>query len=244
MASRKKFYAWRVGDQEGIVTSWPECEAIVRGKNARYKGFYTLEEAEAWLRSGARYGPWDDGVTSPWLELKKSPRRLNRERTAQAEVAEKTPTIRGKLPQDAIYFDSGTGHGEGTEVNVTTWDGKPLAYLVAPEGRLTRRSTVLLSPGRSNNYGELIACLLAIRLARKLGYKMVCGDSRVALDHWSRGKLKPALAQADPDLAKLASITARERAAFEAEGGLFRHVPGSRNPADLGFHVRRRKKRH
>ncbi len=251
--SRKKFYAWRVGEREGITTSWPECEAIVHGQNARYKGFATREEAEAWLRAGARYGPWDDGVTSPWMEHVVSgsaPSRKglpSRRRVPRAERSlpssrprrdspPPVPGLEGPLPRDAIYFDSGTGRGHGTEVNVTTWDRKPLAHLVAPGERITPFGTVQLSEGRTNNYGELLACLLAIRAARRLGVKMVCGDSRLALDHWSRGRVKRALAEADPDLARLVEMTARERAVFEAEGGTFFHVPGSRNPADLGFH--------
>lgn len=250
---RKKFYAWRVGECEGVTTSWPECEAIVHGRNARYKGFATREAAEAWLRAGARYGPWDDGVTSPWLErvtpgatparrVSASRRRAPRgERTppsprARRESPPPVPGVEGPLPRDAIYFDSGTGRGNGTEVNVTTWDRKPLAHLVAPGERITPYGTVQLSESRTNNYGELLACLLAIRAARRLGVRVVCGDSRLALDYWSRGHVKRLHAEADPDLARLVQMTAVERAAFEAEGGTFRHVPGSRNPADLGFH--------
>ncbi len=249
---RKRFYAWRVGDREGVTTSWPECEGIVHGQNARYKGFATREEAEAWLQAGARYGPWDDGVTSPWLdrvEARKvraaarpsasSPRgrKPRRERDPSRPGAfPDTPGIEGPLPREAIYFDSGTGRGNGVEVNVTTWDREPLAHLVVPEGRITRFRTVQLSPGRTNNYGELLACVLALRVARRLGLRMVCGDSRVVLDHWSRGHVRSDLVSNDPDFARLVQMATSERSAFEAEGGVLRHVPGDRNPADLGFH--------
>ncbi len=246
--SRKRFYAWRVGEREGVTTSWPECDAIVRGKNARYKGFATREEAEAWLRAGARYGPWDDGETSPWLdrvEARKAARGpgsgapARRQGSRRSAARPETPGLRGPLPHDAIYFDSGTGRGNGVEVNVTTWDRKPLAHLVAPEGRITRYGTVQLSPGRTNNYGELLACLLAIRVARRMGAPLVCGDSRVVLDHWSRGHVRNDLVENDPDFARLVQMVASERAAFEAAGGAFRHVSGDRNPADLGFHSRK-----
>lgn len=253
---RKRFYAWRVGGREGVTTSWPECEALVSGRNARYKGFATRAEAEAWLRAGARYGPWDDGVASPWMQRAAESGEgghrppvlgaLGRHRKSSRAVAAgrddstpRTPRLDGPLPRDAVYFDSGTGRGRGTEVNVTTRDRKPLAHLVAPGERITPHGTVLLSPGRTNNYGELLACLLAIRAARRLGFKMVCGDSRLVLDYWSHGHVKRVLTAADPDLARLVGMVTAERAAFEAEGGVLRHVPGDRNPADLGFHSRR-----
>ncbi len=57
MKSKKKYYAYLIprGGQ-GIANSWSECEKIVSGiVGARYKGFETREEAEAWLAQGARY---------------------------------------------------------------------------------------------------------------------------------------------------------------------------------------------
>ena len=47
----KKVYAVKVGRQTGLFTSWPECEAQVRGfMGAKYKGFATAAEAMAWLQ--------------------------------------------------------------------------------------------------------------------------------------------------------------------------------------------------
>ena len=49
-----KFYAVRNGRRPGIYTTWPACEAQVRGfPLAGYKSFSTREEAEAFL-AGAR----------------------------------------------------------------------------------------------------------------------------------------------------------------------------------------------
>ena len=51
-----KYYAYFFSEnKKGICDSWKECEKIVKGKNARYQGFKTLEEAEQWLRQGASY---------------------------------------------------------------------------------------------------------------------------------------------------------------------------------------------
>jgi viroplasmin and RNaseH domain-containing protein len=41
---------------QGVADSWTACEKIVSGKpGARFKGFATRDEAEAWLTHGARY---------------------------------------------------------------------------------------------------------------------------------------------------------------------------------------------
>ena len=45
-----KFYAVKVGKTTGIFTSWNECKASVDGfSRAKYKSFFTKEEAEAFL---------------------------------------------------------------------------------------------------------------------------------------------------------------------------------------------------
>lgn len=53
MAS-KKYYAVKVGRATGIYLTWEECKKMVMGyQGAVYKGFMTLEEAEAYL-SGSK----------------------------------------------------------------------------------------------------------------------------------------------------------------------------------------------
>ncbi|BEU86553.1 hypothetical protein TAMA11512_00170 [Selenomonas sp. TAMA-11512] len=46
----KKYYAVRRGRTTGIFTDWMSCKASIDGfQGARYKGFLSREEAEAWL---------------------------------------------------------------------------------------------------------------------------------------------------------------------------------------------------
>lgn len=206
--SAKKFYAFEVEGERGIVGSWSACEAKVKGRRARYRGFATRAEAEAWLASGAHYEP--------------------RAQRAEAE--------RGVLPAQAVFFDSGTGRGEGVEVNVTDREGIPVLHLVLPEERLTVRGTAFMPKGSTNNYGELMGCLYALKVARALGVKLVCGDSALVLDYWSRGHVSREKRAEDPELARAAEAVAVERRAFESEGGRLQHVRGRVNPADLGFH--------
>ena len=47
---KTKFYAIKAPDGNRIVTSWPECDTLVRGvKGVLYKSFATREEAENWI---------------------------------------------------------------------------------------------------------------------------------------------------------------------------------------------------
>ena len=47
---KTKFYAIKGPNGNRIVTSWPECDSLVRGvKGVLYKSFGTREEAEDWI---------------------------------------------------------------------------------------------------------------------------------------------------------------------------------------------------
>lgn len=205
-----RYYAYRVGDEQGVVESWSACERVVRGRpHARYRGFANRAAADAWLAAGA---PQRDHA-------------LDKREALEA------------LPETAVFFDSGTGPGRGAEVNVTDRAGVPIAHLAEPEeGELTPEGTLVLGRRRTNNYGELYACLLALRAAGRLGARHVYGDSRLVLDYWSQGHVSAEKRASDPDLAALAARTREARAAFERSGGKLAHVSGGLNPADLGFH--------
>jgi ribonuclease HI len=204
-----RWYAWIVDGEQGIASSWPACERIVRGRRARFRGFAERDAAERWLAEG-------------------SPER--------DRARERAEMLEG-LPADAVFFDSGTGPGRGVEANVTDRKGVPLAHLAAPEeGTVTPQGTVVLGRARTNNYGELYACLLALRAATRLGSRHLFGDSRLVLDYWSRGHVSADKRARDPALAALAGRVCAAREAFEDDGGELAHVPGGRNPADLGHH--------
>ncbi|MBC8317222.1 MAG: ribonuclease HI [Desulfobulbaceae bacterium] len=52
MAVKKKFYAIAAGRKPGIYTNWPEAQAqVMTFAGARYKGFATRAEAEAWIKN-------------------------------------------------------------------------------------------------------------------------------------------------------------------------------------------------
>lgn len=57
MVARNKVYAYFLEGtgESGIAENWASCEKKVKGVLARYRGFKTKKEAEAWLETGAAY---------------------------------------------------------------------------------------------------------------------------------------------------------------------------------------------
>lgn len=52
---KKKYYAYILDGDLGIVDSWPECQKIVSGKKANFKSFPNKEEAMIWLKDPKSY---------------------------------------------------------------------------------------------------------------------------------------------------------------------------------------------
>ena len=46
----KNFYAIVSHEFEGFVLTWTQCESLIKGKPAKFKGFNGLEQAKAWMR--------------------------------------------------------------------------------------------------------------------------------------------------------------------------------------------------
>jgi len=131
-----------------------------------------------------------------------------------------------------IYFDAGTGGGNGVEINVTDARGQGLLYKVLPESELSQKGHYQVK-GVTNNYGELLACKYALRIALEDGARKVFGDSALVLDYWSKGHIKKDMAA---DTIALAEEVAKIRWRFEQTGGELVRISGGANPADLGFH--------
>ncbi len=206
-----KFYAYHTETEDGIVGSWTECEQKIEGHKARYRSFPDRPSARKWLDGGARY---------------------------EDRKAAKAEALRA-FPDEAIFFDSGTGPGRGVELKVTDRDAAPMVHLAGdlPDGTsLTKEGSLVLGPGRTNNYGELLACFLAIRVAEQVGSKCVYGDSKLVLDYWSKWHISKEKRLTDPELVELARETSRARTRFERHKGELGHISGGLNPADLGFH--------
>ncbi|MFA5052459.1 MAG: ribonuclease H family protein [Parcubacteria group bacterium] len=137
-----------------------------------------------------------------------------------------------KMPK-GIYFDAGTGRGEGVEISVTDKNGKDLLSKVLHKELVNKHGKHLLPKGKTNNYGELLACKYAFELAKLVKEKNIFGDSRLVVNYWSKWLVKKEIPEETKVLAREVSALRKE---FERLGGSLTLISGDDNPADLGFH--------
>jgi len=136
--------------------------------------------------------------------------------------------------EPGIYFDAGTGRGNGVEVSVVDENGNNLLGDVLAKKELNEFGKHLLKGGETNNYGELLACKFALEIAIKKKVKKVFGDSKLVINYWSKGCVKEE--NFSREFFKLVDSVMNLRRKFEKKGGVIIHLPGKDNPADLGFH--------
>ncbi|KKP32949.1 MAG: hypothetical protein A2312_00760 [Candidatus Staskawiczbacteria bacterium RIFOXYB2_FULL_32_9] len=136
--------------------------------------------------------------------------------------------------KDGIYFDAGTGAGNGVEISVTDKNGKSLLSKVLPKEKINNRGFCLLEKGITNNFGELLACKYALEIAIKDNIKNIFGDSKLVIDFWSKGYIKKD--NLPKETIELSNEVKKLRYQFEANGGAIELISGAGNPADLGFH--------
>lgn len=144
---------------------------------------------------------------------------------------ESKPKQEKPVLEPGIYFDAGTGRGDGTEVSVTDLHGKDLLFKVLPKAKINKHGKHNVEG--TNNYGELLGCKFALQIALEDGVKKIFGDSRLVTDYWSKGFIKKEIPAATR---KLAFEVVELREQFEKAGGKIKHISGDHNPADLGFH--------
>ena len=136
--------------------------------------------------------------------------------------------------EEAIYFDAGTGRGIGVEARVTDKFGNSLLKEALPQEKVNEHGNYLCKDGLSNNFGELMGCYIALKIALEKNEKKIFGDSRLIIEYWSKGHGK--LKELNEDTVKLITLVKKLRGKFEENGGELKHISGDYNPADLGFH--------
>lgn len=141
-------------------------------------------------------------------------------------------TIKKELPE-GIYFDAGTGRGNGVESKVSFKDGKSILPKFFPEENINEFGNLFLGTSKTNNYGELKALDLALDIALKENILNIFGDSALVIDYWSKGHIKNDM---DYETKLLSKQVTEKRLEFESLGGTITKISGDYNPADLGFH--------
>lgn len=136
--------------------------------------------------------------------------------------------------EPGVYFDAGTGRGIGVEVRVTDENGVSLVDKVVPQDKINEFGNYLTKEGSTNNFGELLGCYIALKIALKEKIYKIFGDSKLIIDYWSKGHIKRE--QIAEETVKLSDSVKLLRKDFEAAGGSITHISGDINPADLGFH--------
>lgn len=137
--------------------------------------------------------------------------------------------------QPGIYFDAGTGRGEGVEISVTDEKGTNLLKKALSRDDLNKYGKHLLeNPEATNNFGELLALKYAIQIAKKEKVQNIFGDSKLVIEYWSRWRIKRK--DLPEETVELANEVSKLRETFEMAGGTVARISGADNPADLGFH--------
>jgi len=209
MSKNQKFYAYFIigTNENGILESWADCQKKVSGEKARYKSFKSLLEAQEWLNSGANY-----------------------EKKEKKNLIE----LHSELEREAIYFDAGTGRGNGVEVRLTDFDGNSLLYKIMNKKNINEFGNYYVASTRTNNFGELVGIYTAFVYAKKYGTKIIYGDSSLVIEYWTKGRYNSS--NLEKDTVELIKKTTLMRNEFEKKGGAVKKISGDVNPADLGFH--------
>ena len=137
--------------------------------------------------------------------------------------------------ESGIYFDAGTGRGEGVEISVTDETGKNLLRKALSKEDLNKFGKHLIeTESATNNYGELLALRYALEIAEKENIKKIFGDSKLVIEFWSQWRIKRK--ELPEETVALADQVSKMREDFEANDGTIERISGDHNPADLGFH--------
>lgn len=189
-------------------------------------------------RNGSR------GITDNWNECEKMVKKENGARfkgfKSQKEAEEwlengaKYNYKPYKHLAKGIYFDSGTARG-CVEVSVTNEKGDNLLNETLDKKDINKFGKhSIFDKKTTNNFGELYACYLALKIAIKIDCKNIFGDSSLVIQYWSKGIIKKD--NISPETYKLALETKELRKKFESLNGIIKLISGDDNPADLGFH--------
>ncbi len=150
----QKFYGCYFIKEESyeIYNTWEECARSVEQFRCRYKSFKTYEEAEE--ESYEIYNTWEECARSveQFRCRYKSFKTYEEAETwcKNGAVYVTKETIKKELPE-GIYFDAGTGRGNGVESKVSFKDGKSILPKFFPEENINEFGNLFLGTSKTNN---------------------------------------------------------------------------------------------
>ncbi|MBF7095334.1 hypothetical protein IYQ92_08970 [Streptococcus sp. HF-1907] len=155
------------------------------------------------------------------------------------------------MNEKIIYFDAstigynGNNDREQTKVNVLDESKTPLLLsldlseystsLYGVESVDEESGIAILKEGLTNNHGELLALFFAMKIAERIQANVICGDSNIAIQYWSKGQYNQKNIKNSETIELIGKVT-KQRENFEKSGGEIRKISGDSNPADLGYH--------
>ncbi len=167
--AKNKFYAVKIGKNPGIYESWDECELQVKGfKDAKYKSFSTLEEAQAYI-----------GLSD----------EIKSDKKEKEEVIDYEAIVSEHLKKDRlIAFTDGGYSGKDKICGYGV-------YILEPRGLQPIEISDIVRTDRfikSNNIGpEVIAVTSALDWALSKGYdRITIFHDYEGIGKWARGEYK------------------------------------------------------
>ncbi|WP_068267982.1 ribonuclease H family protein [Caviibacter abscessus] len=186
------------------------------------------------------------GIVNDWEECKKlisnkksRYKKFNSEDEANVwlnsgATYEKKKIDKSSLIKSAVYFDAGTGRGNGVEVKVSDYHSNSLLYFIMDTKHINEFGNYYVSKNRTNNFGELTGLFIALKYSIKYNVKDICGDSELVIKYWSNGQYNKE--NLDDDTISLIHKVNDLYLKFKNKGGKLHKISGDINPADLGFH--------
>lgn len=257
-----KFYAYFIDKENyNIVNTWEECKQFVEWKNPspQNKRFDTEKEARErinWLLSWnsvtseikknvkkkyfAYYINYNEtGIVDNWWDCEEKIKGVSWVRQKSFETYESAKLrleswahydTKLQVTTKGIYFDAGTWWWGKTRISVTDEKGNDLLDKAIKKELLDQDWKMTIE--KTNNYWELLACKYAIQIAENMNIKNIFGDSKNAIDYWSKWICKIQ----DNETNSLSKEVTELRKKFESIWWEIKWISWWNNPADLGFH--------
>ncbi len=197
--NRKQYYAVRNGREPGIYRTWEECKAQVDGyAKAQYKGFYSIEEANAYLGyvKTTKPGAGKPSAAKPSGAPKK--KRGTRRSEDEAKSIKTLETSDG-LKHVVIYTDGACIGNPG-----------PGGYGVVLLHGNHRKEFSGGFRRTTNNRMEILACIIGLRTLKKPSAVTLYSDSQYVINSmtkgWARRWKKNKWKKTDGDVPKRRSV--------------------------------------